>query len=189
MAAQPFGYVCTRCGEARDAWASSCVVVVPAKTGGVKHAYSATYDGFGCAETPAGERVHLAQFRTRWAADFLPWDLELPFTPVASEVYCNGHVDASAAKPAGGGSDAAKRSCVPKGLAPQRALRPVRETLQSCKDVQAEAARAAAALPTRYAVAEDAAAAAGRPKRGSPAPVAPPARAKRPTRGVPSPGK
>jgi len=168
------------------------VVVVPAKVGGVKHAFSATYDGFGCAETPAGERVHLAQFRTRWAADFLPWDLELPFTPVASDVYCNGPADASAAKPAGGGaSDAAKRSCAPKGLVPQRALRPVRETLQSCKDVQAEAARAAAALPARLPVVDDAAAAAaaGRPKRGSPSPVVPPGRAKRPTRGVPSPGK
>jgi hypothetical protein len=135
-----FGYRCSRCGDhAAGGWATSCVLIIAAKHGGAKHAFRATYDGFGAAETEAGERVHLTQFRDRWA-ETAKYDLELRFTPAAAEIYCAGApLDAPPKAPA--------RSCAPKGLAPQRSLRNLRESLVATKDIVA-GGPASAAQPT-----------------------------------------
>jgi hypothetical protein len=112
--------VCERCGEC----SLNCVVVIAARQGASKHAFTATYDGQGACETTAGERVQLIQFRDRWPAA-ASYDLELRFTPAAAEVYC---------APAEGGGG---KNCAPKGLTPGRSLRSVRETLTYCRDVDA----------------------------------------------------
>ena len=115
------------------------MLIIAAKHGGAKHAFRATYDGFGAAETEAGERVHLTQFRDRWA-ETAKYDLELRFTPAAAEIYCAG-------APQDGPPKAPARSCAPKGLAPQRSLRNLRESLVATKDIVA-GGPAAAAQPT-----------------------------------------
>jgi hypothetical protein len=158
-AAGTFGYRCSRCGDhIASGWSPACVLVVAARHGGAKHAFAATYDGFGAAETTAGERVHLTQFRERWA-DIGKYDLELRFTPAAAEIYCAG-------APEGAPPKAPARTCAPKGLAPQRSLRNLRETLVNTKDVLA-ATPAVVAPPA--AVASGAGAAAAAPP--APAPV------------------
>jgi len=148
----PFPFCCTKCG----ACSANCTVIVTTRHG-VKHAFACTYDGYGCAETGAGERVHLTQFKERWP-EVSTYDLELRFTPAAAEIFCMP----SAAGPLPWAGAAHSRSCAPKGLQPQRSLRALRETLTACKDVQAAGEKAAALA---------AAAAASKPAKPAPAPA------------------
>ena len=165
-----FPYRCSKCGGC----SANCVAVVNARHGSAKHAFSCTYDGYGCAETGAGERVHLVQFRDHWAE--LKWDLELRFAPAAHDVYCLPAAAGAAAwspggtKIAGGLAAAHSRSCAPKGLVPQRALRALRESLTACKDVQAAGEKAAAAAAA--AAAHAAAVAQLKPAKPAAAPAA-----------------
>jgi hypothetical protein len=165
-----FGYRCSRCGDhASGGWSSACVLVIAARHGGAKHAFAATYDGFGAAETAAGERVHLTQFRERWA-DIGKYDLELRFTPAAAEIYCAG-------APEGAPPKAPVRACAPKGLAPQRSLRALRETLVNTKDVLAATPAPVVAPVPAPAPAPVAAAPAPAPAAATPAAAAPAAAA------------